>query len=584
MATAYYTGWLLYLDMEPSWLAAYRVVILATIALGLFLLYWSVDYRDRPGARPLWVLVSGVLLYLVLKIAVSFVRGTPTVFGLVRFYPLAAGLAAAGFLLLVIEYTGLENPVSRRTVTVLLAVPAMVTLLGITDLELLWMPVGPDESTLSGYAWELRGLAIVNQLFINSVLILGIVLLIRFGRQSADVFRAQVGALVLAALAPLVGNLLSHLVGLPINPVPVLFMFSGSVIAWATLSADLLDLAPIGRDTVIAHLDAGVLTIDSEHRVIDINERGTQLLSLDDTEPHVGQHVDEVFAGQPEFRELYWSVIGEEAGEDLILEFDGRYHEVEVIRLDTAGRQALGRSFILRDITDQLLRKQELERKNEQLERFASVISHDIRNPLNVIQGRLDLARQGVDIDTQLDKMGDNADRIETIIEDALVMTRDLESGSMESVDVAAVAQRAWDHVDTGDVTLQTDCELSVESDSGQLSQLFENLFGNAVEHGGDVSVVRVGAISDEDGCARGFFVADDGVGIPEEKREAVIEDGYTTSDGGTGLGLSIISDIVDMHGWDMEVTESESGGVRVDIEQVAHADGQTYVNSERDT
>lgn len=146
-------------------------------------------------------------------------------------------------------------------------------------------------------------------------------------------------------------------------------------------------------------------------------------------------------------------------------------------------------------------------------------------------------------------------------------MTRDLETESTESVDVAAVAQRAWDHVDTGDVTLQTDCELSVEGNPSHLTQLFENLFRNAVEHGGDVDAVRVGVLSDDDGGVRGFFVADDGVGIPEGEREAVMEDGYTTSEAGTGLGFSIVSGIVDRHGWSIAVTESESGGARFNIE-----------------
>ena len=553
--------------MAPSWLVVYRAVLLVSLGLGVFLLYRSVDYRDRPGARPLWLLLSGVLLYLALKLSISFVRGTPAVFDLTRLYPVASGLIVVGFLLLVIEYTGLEDPVSRRTVALLMAVPATIALLAILDLELLWVPVGTDESTLSGYTWETRGLAVANQLFVNGVMILAIALLVRFGRQSADVFRAQVGALVLAAVVPVAGNLLFRLLDLSVNPTPVLFVFSGFVIAWATLWADFLDLAPIGRNTVLAHLDAGVITIDNEHRVIDINESGSQLFELGDTEARAGQHVDDVFAGQSVFRELYWSVVDEGSDRGSVLELEGRYYELEVIQLSTAGRGALGRSFILRDITDKLLRERELERKNEQLEQFASVISHDIRNPLSVIQGRLNLARQGVDVDTQLDDIEDNADRIEAIIEDALAMTRELETGPTEPVNVPTVAQHAWDHVDTGDIELQTGRDISVEATPSHLTQLFENLFRNAVEHGGDVEVVRVGVLSDDEGEAHGFFVADDGVGIPDEKREAVIEDGYTTSEEGTGLGLSIISGIVDRHGWSLAVTESERGGARFDIE-----------------
>jgi signal transduction histidine kinase len=115
---------------------------------------------------------------------------------------------------------------------------------------------------------------------------------------------------------------------------------------------------------------------------------------------------------------------------------------------------------------------------------------------------------------------------------------------------------------------LETDCDFSLGGDPASLVQLFENLFRNAVEHGGDVDVVRVGTLLGDDGNVRGFFVADDGVGIPEENRETVMEDGYTTSKDGTGLGLSIVSEIVNAYDWRLNVTESETGGARFEIER----------------
>lgn len=63
-----------------------------------------------------------------------------------------------------------------------------------------------------------------------------------------------------------------------------------------------------------------------------------------------------------------------------------------------------------------------------------------------------------------------------------------------------------------------------------------------------------------------GFYFADDGVGIPADKRAAVFESGYSSSATGTGLGLNIVQQIVDAHGWQLTLRESESGGTRFDF------------------
>jgi signal transduction histidine kinase len=104
------------------------------------------------------------------------------------------------------------------------------------------------------------------------------------------------------------------------------------------------------------------------------------------------------------------------------------------------------------------------------------------------------------------------------------------------------------------------DTDRYVEADSARLTRLLENLLRNAIEHGGDVSTVTVGDLDD------GFYVADDGDGVPEADREQIFEDGYTTSSEGTGLGLSIVAEIVDDHDWAMAVTESADGGARFEI------------------
>jgi signal transduction histidine kinase len=553
--------------MAVSWLAIYRAVLLSTIVIGLFVFYQANKHREKPGARPLALLVFGGLLYVGVKLAISAVRGTPTVFIITRFNPLAAGLATAGFFLLVVEYTGIENPISRRTAGLLLIEPVVVSSLVWFDIEYLWVPAGPDPSTLTGYAWEMTSIAIANQLYMNILLILGIVLLGRFVIQSATVFKRQTTALLLAAVGPVLGNLAFYVGAVPFNLTPVMFVLSAILITWAIFWSGFLDLVPIGRNAVVSDLNAGVMTVDGDHRVIDTNECSYRVFDLDDTDSVVGRHIDELFADLPSFREQYWSIIDRDTDHVSRVEFEGRYFTLEAIPLETSAERTVGHTVVIRDVTDQALREQELEQKNEQLERFASVISHDIRNPLNVIQGHAEFARHN-DPEPHLDTIAENADRIENIIEDALVMTRSEGIQETEPVNISTVARRAWGHIETNDVRLKTDCDFSLEGDPARLVQLFENVFRNAIEHGGDVELIEVGTLPGENGNIRGFFVADDGVGIPEENRETVMEDGYTTSEDGTGLGLSIISDVVETHDWRMEITESETGGARIEIER----------------
>jgi signal transduction histidine kinase len=99
-----------------------------------------------------------------------------------------------------------------------------------------------------------------------------------------------------------------------------------------------------------------------------------------------------------------------------------------------------------------------------------------------------------------------------------------------------------------------------ISADEDRLTELFENLFRNAVEHGGSEVTVTVGPMNG------GFYVADDGPGIAEERREAVFDHGVSSSDDGSGYGLSIVRTIAHAHGWDVIVSEADAGGARFEF------------------
>jgi signal transduction histidine kinase len=208
------------------------------------------------------------------------------------------------------------------------------------------------------------------------------------------------------------------------------------------------------------------------------------------------------------------------------------------------------------------IRQQEIRRERDRLEEFADVVSHDLRSPLTVASGRLDLLREDCD-GPHLDEIEAAHDRMYSIIEDTLTLARAGQVvGETAAVELSDVATRCWEAVETDDATLRTGSTATIEADEDRLRHVFENLFRNAVEHGGEEPTrVRVGSFG-----RNGFYVEDDGSGIPESERSQVFESGYTTSSDGSGLGLDVVETIADAHGWEVAVTESESGGARFEI------------------
>ncbi|MFB6308476.1 MAG: ATP-binding protein [Haloarculaceae archaeon] len=212
------------------------------------------------------------------------------------------------------------------------------------------------------------------------------------------------------------------------------------------------------------------------------------------------------------------------------------------------------------DLVEQTYR---LERQNERLETFASIVSHDLRNPLNVVAGSLQLAEETGEPE-HFERATDALDRMEELIDDLLSLARTHENVSeCEPVRLENVVTRSWHHVDTSDATLKSSTDRAVTADESRLQQLLENLFRNALEHGSTDSgpvTVTVGDLDD------GFYVEDDGPGIPPDERECVFESGFSTAESGTGLGLAIVERIVDGHGWTISVTDGDDGGARFEI------------------
>jgi PAS domain S-box-containing protein len=210
-------------------------------------------------------------------------------------------------------------------------------------------------------------------------------------------------------------------------------------------------------------------------------------------------------------------------------------------------------------------REEELHRQNERLDQFASVVAHDLRNPLSVAMGFLEIAEETGNAE-HFEKVESAHDRIERLIENLLTLARwETTIENAEEINLESITTEAWGYVDTEAATLTIAGNVpTVTGDAGRLTQLFENLFRNAVEHGGADVTVTVGRLNEGDG----FYVEDTGSGIPLERRDEVFNHGVTSSEGGTGFGLSIVADIAKAHGWTVSVTDGTDGGARFEFKR----------------
>lgn len=313
---------------------------------------------------------------------------------------------------------------------------------------------------------------------------------------------------------------------------------------------------------VLDSVEAPIWLRDADSRFLLINQPYRERFGIDPDTEVVGKRPPDLLPDElaSRFLENDRRVLETEAPVELEEEMDTengrRTYLTRITPLFDEDGEIYGTCGIASDLTDHEHR----ERQNDRLEAFASMISHDLRNPLRVVDGRVELAREECDSD-HLDAAADALERSHALIDDLLALAQEGDSiRDLATVDLAAVVDDCRRNVELADATLVTTTDRTVRADRSRLQQLLENLVRNSVEHGGGGVTITVGDLEG------GFYVADDGRGIPADDRERIFETGYTTRETGTGLGLSIATEIADAHGWRITATESASGGARFEI------------------
>jgi signal transduction histidine kinase len=572
----------------------YAVVTLVGTGISLVLAIVAWRARPKPGATPLAILTLAIAQWNLSMFFAVLLRDVGASTAWTKFHHLGLTIVVPALLVLVLEYAGRDDLVTRRTIGLLMIEPIVHNVLIWTNdahgLAIEYAPTGMQAARSAPW-WELSvpWVTRVDQgawFWMNSTyqwglafVCLGIVTWLAVRQR--DRYRAQLAVLGVAILVALGGNLVDNLLNPSIRLTEPGFVVSELLLTIAVVEFDLVDLTPVARATVLAELSGGVLVLDDEDRITDINPRGRELLRVAPETQVLGEHAQGVLSAVPGVYERYEDVHDSEGTVPVDVDGERRYYQVRVSSVTDGRDRYLGRVFLINDVTSERERERELQRQNEQLDRFAGVVSHDLRNPLQVASSHVALAKETPDDEEHLRTINRNLTRMETIVEDVLTLARQGQTiEDTEPVSLPAVAERAWDGVDTAAATFENDLDGAVLADEGRLRQIFENLFRNAIEHGGPDVTVCVGEILDAasglDPQERGFFIGDDGPGIPEAERDQVFEPGHTQREDGTGLGLAISQSIVEAHGWSISVTESATGGARFEITGVERPTGQS--------
>jgi len=140
---------------------------------------------------------------------------------------------------------------------------------------------------------------------------------------------------------------------------------------------------------------------------------------------------------------------------------------------------------------------------------------------------------------------------------------RDEQLEELQPVELGAAAASAWERVDADGVDLSVQTDRRVSADEARLTTMLERLFRSAVTHG-EAWHVTLGELAD----GGGFYVEDDGVGA-SARREVVFRRGITSVDSRGRLGIAMCAPIADSHGWSISVTDSRTGGTRVEVGDV---------------
>ncbi len=356
-------------------LTPYSYVLLVVAAISAALLFYAWRRRGTTGAQTLALLMAGVCIWAAgYAFELSGAElSTKIYWAKVEYIGIAS--VPVAWLAFALQYTGREGRLTVRNLALLSALPLVTLLLAWTNEahELVW------SSTRLGQEGPFPALEVdhgawfwVHLSYSYLLLLMGTILLIAMLTRSPNLYRKQNLALLVAVSVPWVGNGV-YVLGL--SPVPNLdltpfaFLLSGMAIALSLFGFRLLDIVPVARENVIEDMTDGVVVLDLQDRMVDINPAAERFLGCSAREA-IGQGFTELVPDWDGLFEHHYGRAGEIHQEVSLGEESARrdYELTLSPVVDRKGRSR-GRVIMLHDITERKQAEIEVWRLNATLEK-----------------------------------------------------------------------------------------------------------------------------------------------------------------------------------------------------------------------
>ncbi|MBV6396781.1 MAG: hypothetical protein HFACDABA_02382 [Anaerolineales bacterium] len=337
---------------------SYAVWLTVSGAFATWMAWMAWQRRAAPGAWALFILMLALIVWSFTYAAYWLAQESETrVFWLQMTY-LGAVAAPVAFFVLVLSFAGRGAALGRNTYLFLAIVPVLTLLFLWTDP---WHGLffGPGSAAgesmiFSGGPWFY-----VNVVYSYGLMLAGVILLGNAYFRFASFYRRQVWMLLAGAALPWLINILMLLGWNPLpglDLTPIAFTGTGLVFAYGFFGYRLMDLTPIARDLLVETLQDGIIVLDLQDRVVDINARALELASP--VESPIGKPLREVFA---QWKELIDQHDYLEAHFQLQFQEHPYYHmDINILSLRDKNGNRMGRMVTWRDITDERKREDEL--------------------------------------------------------------------------------------------------------------------------------------------------------------------------------------------------------------------------------
>ncbi|MBD2124261.1 histidine kinase N-terminal 7TM domain-containing protein [Trichocoleus sp. FACHB-262] len=578
----------------------YAIPLLIAAGVSITLVYLAWRRRSASIANTFALFMLGVSQWLLgyiwelssSDLASKVLAGKVQYFGIV--------VVPAAWLLFALQYTGRTKWMTRRNLLLLTIEPLVMSLLVWTNEwhRLIWFQTELEQISSYTLLSVTHGIGFwIHAAYSYLITGLGTVLVVQALLRSPQLYRGQAWALLIGAIAPWLANALYLL---RLNPFPHLdltpfaFTVTGAATAWGLFRFRLLDIVPVARDAVIESMSDGVMVLDLQNRIVDLNPAAQQMIGWNAAA--IGQPAMRVLAQWPHLLQEYGNLLEAHTEISFGTGEDERCFDLRISPLTDSYRRLTGRLIVWRDVTERKQAEAKLQAAKEAAEAanrakntFLANMSHELRTPLNAVIGYSELIQEELqemgheEFASGLETIGRSGHHLLALISDILNFSK-IEAGKMdlyvETFDLATLVEEVvatiYLSLRENDNKLQVNLAAnlgSMQADLMKVRQVLCNLLNNATKftQQGLITLtvyksqtrLAIGAATSSD-CFI-FEVADTGIGITPEQMQQIFQP-FTQADasttrryGGTGLGLSLSRRFCQMMGGDITVA-SEFG------------------------